>query len=61
MKQLFIQRTGLEVMVNAFMKVDGVTREQAVREINTLLKEAEPDAQLIILDEFSVRNVEFKR
>ena len=60
-KHLFIQRSGLEMMINAFVKVQEITREQAVQEINALLKDAEPDAEVIVLDEFSARNVEIKR
>jgi hypothetical protein len=61
MKKLFMQRAGLETMIGVYAKVEGLTRENAVREINALLKAAEPDAEVVVMDEFSARSVEFKR
>jgi hypothetical protein len=61
MKRLFVQKAGLEAMVDAICKIEGASREQALKELNALLKDAEPEAEVIVLDEFSVRNVDLKR
>ncbi len=60
-KVLFMQRVGLETIISEWFKTEGLTREKAIVELNILIKEAEPDAELIILDEFSARTLEFKK
>lgn len=60
MKQIFLQREGLEQMISAFIKCEGKTREEAIKEINNLLKDAEPEAEIIVLDEFSMRSMDRK-
>ncbi len=61
MKTIFMQRKNLEIMIYDIIKVTGATREAAVREIDEAIKAAEPDAKLILLDEFSARSVDIKR
>ena len=61
MKTLFLQRKDLEYMLNAFMKVQNISRESAAKEIDLMLKTAEPTAKVAILNEFSVQNVEIKK
>lgn len=61
MKKLFMKRMDLELVINAYLKTQDITREAAEREFSELLKTAEPDADLIILEEFSSRNIEYRK
>lgn len=60
-KVLFMQRVGLETIISDWFKAEGLSRDKVVVELHNLIKQAEPDADLLILDEFSARTLEFKK
>ncbi len=61
MKTLFLQKKDLEIIIRDLMKVQGLTRENSIKEIDNMIKIAEPDAKVVILNEFSAQNLEIKK
>lgn len=61
MKLVFVERSKLESMIVDIMKLQGLSREEAVKEIESMVQAHEPESTFVVTEQFSSNNVEFKK